>query len=193
MAGSPNDNVTEFDPPIGIGPDGSFFSSGPLPPPLDAILTTFEGTFDFAAVPATVSGMLTIGMVAAPSTILCTATFTAGGPSPDTDGELLPTPSPPPTDTPAATPTPGGPSATATPDDTPAATPTPVEPAATATPDDTSEVLETAVSPSLPETGAGALAAERGAGAGLWALIGVLLATAAVALAFSGWRYIRTP
>ena len=150
VLGDPNELVTDFDPPIAIESNGSFSSSAPLPSPLDAI---FEGTFDFAANPATVSGTLTITLVDNPGVVLCAAAFTAEGP-------------------PRATPTPGGPTATAT-------------------PDDTSEVLETAVGPSLPSTGVGALDAQRGAGAGLWAMIGALVLAAAASLALFGWRYAR--
>ena len=172
VGGSLNDNVMDFDPPIAIASDGSFFSSDPLPPPLDAILSTLEGSFDFSVVPATVAGILTIALVADPSVVLCAADFTAEGPPPNTLGEPELTPSP-----------------TATPPPTATATPVSDVLEATATP--VSQVLATAVSPSLPSTGAGALDAQRGAGAGLWAMIGVLLAAAAAGLALYGWRYAR--
>jgi hypothetical protein len=64
---------------------------------------------------------------------------------------------------------------------------------ATATPDDLgSSVLEATVAPSLPETGAGALDAQRGAGAGLWAMIGALLVAAVAGLSLYGWRSVRS-
>ena len=159
--GSPNELVTELDPPIAIESDGSFSGSFPLPAP--GISATIAGTFDFAADPATVSGTLTIALVVNPSFVLCAADFTAEGPP---VGALTPT----------ATPTPGGPTATATPDG-----------------DLVSSVQEATVEPSLPETGAGALDAERGAGAGLWAMIGALVLAAAAGLALYIRRYARSP
>lgn len=77
-----------FDPAVTIAGDGSFSDSAPLPPPLDAILASIAGTFDFTTDPATVSGTLTIGLVADPGgTPLCEADFTgealaAGAPTP---------------------------------------------------------------------------------------------------------------
>jgi hypothetical protein len=59
------------------------------------------------------------------------------------------------------------------------------------------DVLGAAVTPTvdvsaLPGTGAGALDAQRGAGAGLWAMIGAFLVAAAAGLSLYGWRYART-
>ena len=76
VSGSPNDNQTEFEPPVPIAGDGTFNTAGPLPPPLDSILSTLAGSFDFDVDPNTVSGTLTIGLVADPSVVLCEATFT---------------------------------------------------------------------------------------------------------------------
>ena len=77
VSGSPNNLTLDFDPAIAINADGSFSNSGPLPPPLEVINATIEGTFDFSADPATASGTITIGLVADPSTVLCEADFTA--------------------------------------------------------------------------------------------------------------------
>ena len=77
LVGAPNDLVTAFDPPVAIETDGTFFDSRPLPLPLDSILITFEGAFDLAPDPTTVSGTYTVGLVSDPSVALCAATFTA--------------------------------------------------------------------------------------------------------------------
>ncbi|MCH7719243.1 MAG: hypothetical protein IIB21_07205 [Chloroflexi bacterium] len=101
VSGSPNNNETSFEPPVDIAGDGSFFSEGPLPPPLEIVLSTFQGTFDFGVDPATVSGTLTIALVADPSAVLCEATFS---------GEQLPVgaePPPPPPPAAADEPAPG--------------------------------------------------------------------------------------
>ena len=88
VLGSANDNQTDFDPPVPIAGDGTFDTSGPLPPPLETILSTLAGTFDFGVDPATVSGTLKIGLVADPTgDPLCEATFSgealaAGAPTP---------------------------------------------------------------------------------------------------------------
>ena len=75
LAGNPiPDMVVPFDPGIPIDPtDGSFSSSGPLPPPLDTINAVIEGTFDFSTDPATVTGTLTASTIAA-GAVLCDAT-----------------------------------------------------------------------------------------------------------------------
>ena len=178
-ADGPDDLVTEFDPPIAIEGDSSFYRAAPLPSPLDMILATFEGTFNFAADPAIVSGTLTIALVEDPSVVLCAADFSAEGPPGDvnTSGVPLPTPSPtaapPLTSTPVPTPTAGAPTAAATPDDL------------------ASSVQDALAGPSLPETGAAALDAERRAGPGLFAMIGALLVAAAAGAALYSRRSTR--
>ena len=182
-AAGPDDLVTEFDPPIAIEGDSSFYRSAPLPSPLDMILATFEGTFNFAADPAIVSGTFTIAFVEDPSVVLCAADFSAEGPPSDIDIAGVPLPTPSPTAAPTA-----APALTST----PVPTPTAGAPTAAATPDDlASSVQDAMAGPSLPETGAGALDAERRAGAGLFAMIGALLAAAAAGAALYRRRSTR--
>ena len=53
--------------------------------------------------------------------------------------------------------------------------------------------VSAAVTPvALPEVGESTIDADGGVSATVWAIIGLLLASAAAALGFYGWRYART-
>ncbi len=82
VAGTAQNQTIVYEPPADVAADGTFSQSGPLPPPLEAITGTLDGTFDFVADPATVAGTVNI---AAGAAVLCDTTFSAvlqAGPSP---------------------------------------------------------------------------------------------------------------